>query len=76
MVKNSLISIVDRRGKVRWINPIDFSKWEQKGARKVFDPKQNYYPEFDEELVSKSQQVFEPIQENVLLERVLQVELV
>lgn len=47
---NRQISVVNTRGRVVWIHPWEIDLHRQQGAKVIHNPKQSYYPEYDQEL--------------------------
>lgn len=47
---NALISVVNPRGRVMWVKPWEVDNLRKQGCRLIINPREEYYPEYDNEL--------------------------
>lgn len=50
MREDSMISMVNVRGRVIWVHRWEVDIERQRGSKVISDPRQDYYPQYDQEL--------------------------
>lgn len=47
---SALISVINTRGRTMWIKPKEWDNLRRQGCRLIQNPREEYYPEWDQEL--------------------------
>jgi hypothetical protein len=72
MQKNGETSMVNTRGRVMWVNTWEIDVLRGQGAKVIFNPKQDYYPQYD---LSLNPPIADIVEYDIESSGVLEVEL-
>lgn len=45
--ENSLVSLVNTRGRVMWVRAWEIDNLRRQGCKVIYNPKEEYYPQYD-----------------------------
>lgn len=69
--QHRMVALVNKRGRVVWAHPWEVELLRRQGSRVIVNPKEDYYPQYDQELANAtalSDQLVENVEPSDILD--------